>query len=202
MEREPRWWQTGAVYQVYPRSFADASGDGIGDLRGILDRLDHLAGTDASLGVDAVWLSPISPSPQHDFGYDISDYTDVAPEYGTLADADALIAACHERGIRFLMDLVPCHTSIEHPWFREHPDWYIWADPPPGGRPRAAGRRLGLQRARHRLRQRGALLPRRQLAARGQGSLVGSIVTHASPRRIRSAAGSSIWSRRTALRGR
>ena len=87
--------------------------------RGILERLDHLAGTDASLGVDAIWLSPIYPSPQHDFGYDISDYTDVAAEYGTLADLDALIAACHARGLRFLLDLVPCHTSIEHPWFVE-----------------------------------------------------------------------------------
>ncbi|HEX2844694.1 MAG TPA: alpha-amylase family glycosyl hydrolase, partial [Candidatus Limnocylindria bacterium] len=102
---------------------------------------DHLAGTDASLGVDAIWLSPIYPSPQHDFGYDISDYTDVAAEYGSLADVDDLIAACHERGLRFLMDLVPCHTSIEHPWFvearssRTSPkrDWYIWADPAPGG---------------------------------------------------------------------
>jgi alpha-glucosidase len=136
-----RWWDGAVIYQIYPRSFADGNGDGIGDLAGILERLDHLAGTDASLGVDAIWLSPIYPSPQHDFGYDIADYTDVAPEYGTLADADALIAACHERGIRFLMDLVPCHTSIEHPWFREarssrdNPkrDWYIWSDPAPDG---------------------------------------------------------------------
>ena len=138
-----RWWEGAVLYQVYPRSFADASGDGIGDLRGILDRLDHLAGTDASLGVDAVWLSPISPSPQHDFGYDISDYTDVAAEYGTLEDLDALIAACHARGLRLLMDLVPCHTSIEHPWFvearsgRASPkrDWYVWADAAPDGGP-------------------------------------------------------------------
>jgi alpha-glucosidase len=136
-----RWWEGAVIYQIYPRSYADANGDGIGDLAGILQRLDHLAGTDASLGVDAIWLSPIYPSLQHDFGYDISDYTDVASEYGTLADADALIAACHDRGIRFLMDLVPCHTSIDHPWFvearasRESPkrDWYIWADPAPGG---------------------------------------------------------------------
>ncbi len=136
-----RWWDGAVIYQIYPRSFADSNGDGIGDLAGIRGRLDHLAGTDASLGVDAIWLSPIYPSPQHDFGYDISDYTDVAPEYGTLADADALIAACHERGIRFLMDLVPCHTSIEHPWFvearssRHSPkrDWYVWSDPAPDG---------------------------------------------------------------------
>jgi alpha-glucosidase len=136
-----RWWEGAVIYQIYPRSFADASGDGIGDLRGILERLDHLRGTDAALDVDAIWLSPIYPSPQHDFGYDISDYTDVAAEYGTLADVDALIAACHDRGLRFLMDLVPCHTSIDHPWFvearssRESPkrDWYIWADPAPDG---------------------------------------------------------------------
>jgi len=136
-----RWWEGAVIYQIYPRSFADANGDGIGDLGGILERLDHLAGTDASLGVDAIWLSPIYPSPQHDFGYDISNYTDVAAEYGTLADVDALIAACHDRGLRFLMDLVPCHTSIEHPWFvearasRDSPkrDWYIWSDPAPDG---------------------------------------------------------------------
>jgi len=134
-----RWWEGAVLYQVYPRSFADSNGDGIGDLRGILDRLDHLAGADGALGVDAVWLSPIYPSPQHDFGYDISDYTDVAAEFGTLQDLDALIAACHDRGLRFLMDLVPCHTSIEHPWFldarssrdAEHRDWYVWADPGP-----------------------------------------------------------------------
>ena len=138
-----RWWQGAVVYQIYPRSFADGNGDGIGVLVGIRERLDHLAGTDASLGVDAIWLSPISPSPQHDFGYDISDYTDVAAEYGTLADLDALVAACHERGLRLLMDLVPCHTSIEHPWFvesrsaRTSPkrDWYLWADPAPDGGP-------------------------------------------------------------------
>lgn len=141
-QHEP-WWRGAVIYQVYPRSFADANGDGIGDLAGIQSRLDHLVGTDASLGVDAIWLSPIYPSPQHDFGYDISDYTDIAPEYGTLADVDALIEACHARGLRFLMDLVPCHTSVEHPWFRasrssrEDPkrDWYIWADASPGGGP-------------------------------------------------------------------
>lgn len=136
-----RWWEGAVIYQIYPRSFADGNADGIGDLAGILERLNHLGGTDGSLDVDAIWLSPIYPSPQHDFGYDIADYTDVAAEYGSLADADALIAACHERGIRFLMDLVPCHTSIEHPWFvearsaRQSPkrDWYIWADPAADG---------------------------------------------------------------------
>ena len=114
-----RWWEGAVLYQIYPRSFADANGDGIGDLAGILERLDHLRGTDASLGVDAIWLSPIHASPLADFGYDITDYTSVAAEFGTLADLDALIAACHDRGVRLLMDLVPCHTSVEHPWFVE-----------------------------------------------------------------------------------
>jgi alpha-glucosidase len=131
------------IYQIYPRSFADSNGDGIGDLHGIRDRLDHLAGADGALGVDAIWLSPIYPSPLHDFGYDISDYAAVAPEYGTLADLDKLIEACHARGIRLLLDLVPCHTSIEHPWFvgsrssreNERRDWYIWADPRADGSP-------------------------------------------------------------------
>ncbi len=140
---DERWWEGAVIYQVYPRSFADGDGDGIGDLSGIRDHLDHLRGTDASLGVDAIWLSPIYPSPLHDFGYDISDYTDVAAEYGTLDDLDTLIADCHARGLRFLMDLVPCHTSIQHPWFvearasRASPmrDWYIWADAGPSGGP-------------------------------------------------------------------
>ncbi len=131
------------IYQIYPRRFADASGDGIGDLEGVRQHLDHLRGTDASLGVDAIWLSPIYPSPLHDFGYDISDYTGIAPEFGTFEDFDALVAAAHERGLRFLMDLVPCHTSIEHPWFvesrssRHNPkrDWYIWADASRNGGP-------------------------------------------------------------------
>jgi alpha-glucosidase len=114
------------VYQVYPRSFQDSDGDGVGDLAGIRSRLDHLAW----LGVDALWLSPIYPSPLADFGYDVSDYTDVDPVFGDLAEFDRLAEAAHERGLKLLMDLVPCHTSIEHPWFREHPDWYIWADRP------------------------------------------------------------------------
>jgi alpha-glucosidase len=138
-----RWWEGAVLYQIYPRSFADANGDGIGDLDGILGHLDHLCGTDASLGVDAIWLSPIYPSPLADFGYDISDYTGVAPEFGTLEDLDALIGACHDRGLRLLMDLVPCHTSVEHPWFvesrssRTDPkrDWYLWADAGPHGGP-------------------------------------------------------------------
>jgi alpha-glucosidase len=137
------WWAGAVFYQVYPRSFADANGDGIGDLEGVIAHLDHLAGADISLGVDAVWLSPIYPSPLADFGYDISDFTDVAAEFGTLADLDRLVAACHARGLRLLLDLVPCHTSVEHPWFvesrssRSNPrrDWYIWADPAPDGGP-------------------------------------------------------------------
>ena len=136
-----RWWEGAVIYQIYPRSFADSNGDGVGDLPGILAHLDHLAGTDASLGVDAIWLSPIYPSPLHDFGYDIANYTDVAAEFGTLADLDQFVEACHARGVRVIMDLVPCHTSTAHPWFlesrasRHNPkrDWYIWADPTPGG---------------------------------------------------------------------
>jgi alpha-glucosidase len=120
------WWRNAVVYQIYPRSFQDSDGDGIGDLPGIEQRLDHLAW----LGVDALWLSPIYPSPMHDFGYDVANYMDVDPVFGTLEDYDRLVAAARERGLRVLMDVVPCHTSIEHPWFREHPDWYIWADRP------------------------------------------------------------------------
>jgi alpha-glucosidase len=117
------WWQDAVVYQIYPRSFQDSDGDGVGDLRGIIDRLDHLV----RLGVDAFWLSPIYPSPLADFGYDVSDYTAVDPTFGTLEDFDALVAAAHDRGLRVLLDLIPSHTSIEHPWFREHPDRYIWS---------------------------------------------------------------------------
>jgi alpha-glucosidase len=120
------WWQNAVIYQVYPRSFQDSDGDGIGDLPGVEHRLDHLAW----LGVDALWLSPIYPSPMHDMGYDVADYKDVDPVFGTPADFDSLVAAARERGVRVLLDLVPCHTSIEHPWFGEHPDWYIWRDEP------------------------------------------------------------------------
>ena len=123
------WWQEAVVYQIYPRSFQDSDGDGVGDLPGITQRLDHLV----YLGVDALWLSPIYPSPLADFGYDVSDYTGIDPQFGTLDDFDELVAAAHERGLRVLLDLVACHTSIEHPWFREHPDRYIWSpvDGPP-----------------------------------------------------------------------
>lgn len=131
------WWQTGVIYQIYPRSFADSNGDGIGDLRGIIDRLDYLAG----LGIDAIWLSPIYPSPMADFGYDISDYLDIDPVFGTLNDFDELLSQAHQRGIRVILDLVPNHSSDEHPWFVEsrsshsNPkrDWYLWRDPLPGG---------------------------------------------------------------------
>jgi alpha-glucosidase len=115
------------IYQIYPRSFQDSDGDGIGDLPGVTGRLGHLEW----LGVDAIWLSPIYPSPLADMGYDVSDHTAVAAELGTLADFDALVEAAHRRGIRVLLDLIPSHTSIEHPWFREHPDWYVWSDDGP-----------------------------------------------------------------------
>ncbi|MEA2193897.1 MAG: alpha-glucosidase [Solirubrobacteraceae bacterium] len=118
------WWRDAVVYQVYPRSFQDTDGDGEGDLRGIARRLDHIR----DLGAHAVWLSPVYPSPMADGGYDVADYEDVDPRFGTLADADALIAAAHERGLRLLMDVVPCHTSIEHPWFVDHPERYVWSD--------------------------------------------------------------------------
>lgn len=120
------WARQAVVYQVYPRSFQDSDGDGVGDLPGVTARLEHLAW----LGVDAVWLSPFYPSPLADYGYDVADYTDVADEYGTLADFDRLVERAHELGLRVVLDLVPSHTSIEHPWFRDHPDRYVIADGP------------------------------------------------------------------------
>lgn len=123
------WWRDAVVYQVYPRSFQDSGADGEGDLRGIAARLDHIR----ALGADALWLSPVYPSPMADGGYDVVGCEDVDPRFGTLADAAALIAAAHDRGLRLLMDVVPCHTSIEHPWFADHPERYVWAggDAPP-----------------------------------------------------------------------
>ena len=108
-----RWWQRGIIYQIYPRSFKDSNGDGIGDLRGIQSKLDYLEW----LGVDAIWISPIFPSPMADFGYDISNYTDIDPIFGRLADFDALLADVHKRGVKLLLDYVPNHTSDQHPWF-------------------------------------------------------------------------------------
>ncbi|ACA17487.1 alpha amylase catalytic region [Methylobacterium sp. 4-46] len=133
------WWKAGTVYQIYPRSFQDANGDGVGDLKGITARLDYLAW----LGVDALWLSPVCRSPMADYGYDVSDYCDIDPLFGTLADFDALVAEAHRRRLRVIMDFVPNHTSIAHPWFREsrasrdnaRRDWYIWRDPKPDGAP-------------------------------------------------------------------
>jgi len=127
MVEPERWWREGVFYQVYPRSFADSNGDGIGDLRGLIDRLDHLEW----LGVDGIWLSPIHPSPNEDWGYDVSDYLGVHPDLGTLEDVDELVAEAGRRGIRVLLDLVPNHTSIRHPWFRERPELYVWTDEPP-----------------------------------------------------------------------
>lgn len=121
------WWEDAVVYQIYPRSFQDSDGDGIGDLAGIASRLDHVV----DLGASAIWLSPFFPSPDADFGYDVSDFEAVDPRFGTLADFDHLADAAHRRGLKVIIDFVPCHTSIEHPWFREHPDFYFWADAPP-----------------------------------------------------------------------
>ena len=134
-----RWWQRGIIYQIYPRSFMDSDGDGVGDLSGIRSKLDYLQW----LGVDAIWISPIFPSPMADFGYDISNYTDIDPLFGTLDDFDALLADAHHRGLKVLLDYVPNHTSDRHPWFidarssRESlkRDWYIWCDPAPDGGP-------------------------------------------------------------------
>lgn len=138
-ERSRPWWQKGVVYQIYPRSFQDSNGDGVGDLRGILRRIDYLQW----LGVDAVWISPIYPSPMADFGYDVADYCGIHPLFGTMADFDELLEALHARGIRLVLDFVPNHTSSEHPWFKEarasrdNPkrDWYYWHDPAPDGGP-------------------------------------------------------------------
>ena len=136
--RQP-WWAHAVIYEIYPRSFQDSNGDGIGDLNGITQRLDYLKG----LGVDAIWITPFFPSPNYDFGYDVADYTNVAPEYGTLADWDRLVAQARKRGIRVMVDFVLNHSSSQHPWFgqsrssRNNPkrDWYVWKDPAPDGGP-------------------------------------------------------------------
>ncbi|WP_026464970.1 alpha-amylase family glycosyl hydrolase [Adhaeribacter aquaticus] len=131
------WWQEEIIYQIYPRSFQDSNGDGVGDLRGIIQRLDYLQ----ELGIKAIWISPIFESPMADFGYDISNYTGIHPLFGTMEDFDELLAEVHKRGMKLLLDLVPNHTSDQHPWFlesrssRNNPkrDWYIWKDPKPDG---------------------------------------------------------------------
>ncbi|HXO69912.1 MAG TPA: alpha-amylase family glycosyl hydrolase, partial [Bradyrhizobium sp.] len=134
------WWRNGVFYQIYPRSFQDSNGDGVGDIRGIIERLPYVS----ALGVDAIWLSPIFPSPMADFGYDISDYVGIDPLFGAMADFDALVSAAHAAGLKIILDLVPNHTSDQHPWFiesrssRNNPkrDWYLWRDPwPDGGAP-------------------------------------------------------------------
>ncbi|AXJ01621.1 alpha-glucosidase [Cyclonatronum proteinivorum] len=133
------WWKKAVIYHIYPRSFMDANGDGIGDLKGIRKRLDYLKW----LGADAIWISPVYPSPMADFGYDVTDHCDIDPIFGSIADMDALIAHAHERRLKVILDFVPNHTSNEHPWFleskssRDNPkrDWYYWKDPAPGGGP-------------------------------------------------------------------
>src|SRR5690349_11301585 len=136
---DPAWWRRAVLYQIYPRSFQDSDGDGVGDIAGIRRRLDHLV----ELGVDALWLSPVFPSPMADFGYDVADYCNIDPLFGTLADFDGLLADAHARGLKVILDLVANHTSDRHPWFQESRaapssakrDWYIWRDPAPGGGP-------------------------------------------------------------------
>ncbi len=136
------WWRKGVFYHIYLRSYSDSQGDGLGDLPGLISRLDHLRGKQDSLGIDAIWLSPFYPSPDKDFGYDVADYCDIDPRYGTLQDFDLLITEAHRRGIKVMLDLVFNHSSDQHPWFlesrssRENPqrNWYIWRDPTSGKR--------------------------------------------------------------------
>ncbi len=139
-DRQHEWWQSAVVYQIYPRSFHDTTGNGVGDLHGIIEKMPYLSDT---LGVDAIWLSPFYPSPMADFGYDVSDYCDVDPLFGDLATFDRLVACAHGAGLKVIVDFVPNHTSDRHPWFiasrrsREDPrrDWYVWRDPEPDGSP-------------------------------------------------------------------
>src|SRR3954467_10430208 len=141
MERDDSlaWWRGAVIYHVYPRSFQDGDGDGVGDLRGVLQRLDYLQ----SLGVNALWISPVYPSPMADHGYDVANYVDIHPLFGSLADMDALVTEAHARGLKVILDFVPNHTSSEHPWFvesrssRESPkrDWYVWRDAKEEGSP-------------------------------------------------------------------
>ncbi|HEX5307096.1 MAG TPA: alpha-amylase family glycosyl hydrolase, partial [Dyella sp.] len=138
MPKQP-WWRGAVIYQIYPRSFLDTNGDGVGDLPGIIERLDYVAG----LGVEAIWISPFFKSPMADFGYDIADYRDVDPLFGTLDDFDRLLAKAHGLGIKVMIDQVLSHTSIEHAWFQESrqsrdnakADWYVWADAKEDGTP-------------------------------------------------------------------
>ncbi|HNY84638.1 MAG TPA: alpha-amylase family glycosyl hydrolase [Anaerolineaceae bacterium] len=131
------WWKDGVIYQIYPRSFQDTNNDGIGDLPGIISRLDYLQ----QLGIDGIWLSPINPSPDRDFGYDVADYNAIDPKYGTMADFEELLDQAHKRKLHIILDLVLNHTSDQHPWFIEskkskdnpYHDWYMWRDPKPDG---------------------------------------------------------------------
>ncbi|HKE95341.1 MAG TPA: alpha-amylase family glycosyl hydrolase, partial [Povalibacter sp.] len=136
---QPPWWRGAAIYEIYPRSFNDSNGDGIGDLQGIIDRLDYVA----SLGVDAIWIAPFFKSPMADFGYDVADYRSVDPMFGSMEDFDRLLARAHSVGLKVIIDQVLSHTSNEHAWFRESrssrdnpkADWYVWADPKQDGTP-------------------------------------------------------------------
>jgi len=133
------WWETAVIYQIYPRSYQDSNNDGIGDLPGITSRLEYIA----NLGVDAIWISPFFKSPQKDFGYDVSDYCDINPEYGTLADFDELRNKAHNLGLKIMVDIVPAHCSDQHQWFEESrqsrdnkkADWFHWVEPKPDGSP-------------------------------------------------------------------
>ena len=139
MQDNMMWWRGGVIYQIYPRSFLDSRGDGVGDLNGITEKLDYVA----SLNVDGIWLSPFFTSPMLDFGYDVSDYRDVDPMFGTLDDFKALLEKAHSLGLKVMIDQVISHTSDQHPWFQESrqdrtnpkADWFVWADPKPDGTP-------------------------------------------------------------------